>query len=317
MPAAGALPIPRVPPVDGKGFDLAGTVTLALTAVVWGLATTRVPGWTDAGVPGAFSLSPVLLAAFAVLERRHPDPLVPPSLPAGGNAEKNTGGNAGGKVVAGNVRMALLGSLWITLFFFLPLYQQQVLGSGPLATGLGQLPLTAANMPGSTLSPRLARPVGAPATVTGVLLLEAGGLPWLSRIGPHGGGYLADVLGQSPPIGLGLGAAFVQLTALSVADVPAADAGLAGGLVNTTRQVGGAIGLAVLATLAGSRTADVAAHRPHLEALTAGYRLAFGVSAAVITTAALLACFSIRRTADPDPPHRASARAADATAKTP
>ncbi|GAA3861586.1 MFS transporter [Streptomyces sedi] len=284
-----ALHIPRVPAVDAGRFDLAGTltVTLALTAAVWGLTTARVSGWTDARVLGVLALTAVLLVAFALVERRHRAPLVPPRL------------FAGGQVVAGNVLMALLGSVWIALFFFLPLYQQQVLGSGPLATGLGQLPLAAANMLGSTLSPHVARRVGAGAAVAGALLVEAGGLLWLSRISPDGG-YVADVLGPSVLIGLGLGAAFVQLTALSVGGAPPADAGVAGGLVNTTRQVGGAVGLAVLATLAGSRTADVATHLPRVEALTAGYRLAFGVSAAVIAGAALLALLSLRRTAAPD-----------------
>ncbi|SOD67356.1 drug resistance transporter, EmrB/QacA subfamily [Streptomyces zhaozhouensis] len=287
---AGALRLPRVPAADRGRFDLAGTltVTLSLTAVVWGLTTARAWGWTDARVLGAFALSAVSLVAFALVERRHRDPLVPPGL------------FAGGQVVAGNILMALLGSVWIALFFFLPLYQQQVLGAGPLATGLGQLPLAAANMIGSTLSPRVARRVGARAAVAGALLVEAGGLLWLSRISPHGG-YAADVLGPSVLIGLGLGAAFVQLTAVSVGGVRPADAGVAGGLVNTTRQVGGAVGLAVLATLAGSRTADLATHLPRLEALTAGYRLAFGIGAAVIATAALLALVAVRRTSAPDP----------------
>ncbi|MGW2858056.1 MFS transporter, partial [Streptomyces sp. NPDC001215] len=109
--------------------------------------------------------------------------------------------------------------------------------------------------------------------------------------------YLTDVLGPSVLIGLGLSIAFVQLTALSVEGVPQQDAGLAGGLVNTTRQVGGAIGLAVLATLAGTTTAHAANHHTHLEALTVGYRTAFGISAAVLVAAAALALLLTRRAA--------------------
>ncbi|WP_128381653.1 hypothetical protein [Streptomyces cavernae] len=125
------------------------------------------------------------------------------------------------------------------------------------------------------------------------------GLLWLSRISAHGS-YAVDVLGTSILIGLGLSIAFVQLTALSVEGVPAQDAGLAGGLVNTTRQVGGAIGLAVLATLAGTATAHAATHQPHLEALTAGYRTAFAISAVILaSTAALALLLSRRRTAAP------------------
>ncbi|MFD5082194.1 MFS transporter [Kitasatospora sp. NPDC058406] len=258
-------------------FDLLGTatVTLALTCLVWGLTTARGAGWSDGRVVGALGAAAVLLPVFAVIELRRPNALLPPRL------------LGTGRVATGNLLMALLGSVWIALFFFLPLYQQQVLGSGPLATGAGQLPLAAANMLGAALAPRVSRRLGAATTVIAALLTEAAGLLWLSRIDADGS-YLTDVLGPSILIGLGLSTAFVQLTALAVDGVPPRDAGLAGGLVNTTRQVGGAIGLAVLTTLAGSVTAHAATHRPHLEALTAGYRTAFAVSASVAAATALL-----------------------------
>ncbi|MFD7838714.1 MFS transporter [Streptomyces sp. NPDC059761] len=283
--AGTALGVPRTPVTGGGRFDLPGTaaVSLALTALVWGLTTARRSGWTDTAVLGAFAVTAVLGAAFLLIERRHPDPLLPPHL------------FRTGRVTAGNALMALLGSVWIALFFFLPLYQQQVLGSSPLVTGLGQLPLAGANMLGSALAPRISRRMGVTATVTGALLTEAAGLLWLSRISAQGG-YLADVLGPTVLIGLGLSVAFFQLTALSVEGVGRQDAGLAGGLVNTTRQVGGAIGLAVLATFAGTTTTRAAAHQPHLEALTAGYRTAFAISAAVLAATAALALLLVRRT---------------------
>ncbi|WP_406186422.1 MFS transporter [Streptomyces sp. NBC_01006] len=283
--AGTALGVPRTPVTGSGRFDLPGTaaVTLALTALVWGLTGARRSGWTDTAVLGAFAVTAVLGAAFLLIERRHPDPLLPPHL------------FRTGRVTVGNALMALLGSVWIALFFFLPLYQQQVLGSSPLVTGLGQLPLAGANMLGSALAPRISRRIGATATVTGALLTEAAGLLWLSRISAHGS-YLADVLGPAVLIGLGLSVAFFQLTALSVEGVGRQDAGLAGGLVNTTRQVGGAIGLAVLATLAGTATTRAGAHQPHLEALTAGYRTAFAISAAVLAATAALALFLVRRT---------------------
>ncbi|WP_079071070.1 MFS transporter [Streptomyces yokosukanensis] len=266
-------------------FDLLGTVTvtLALTCLVWGLTTARGAGWTDGRVLGALGAAATLLTAFAVIELRRPDALIPPRL------------FTTGRVAAGNLLMALLGSVWIALFFFLPLYQQQVLGSSPLATGAGQLPLAAANMLGSTLAPRVSRRLGATATVTAALLTEAAGLLWLSRMSADGS-YLTDILGPSVLVGLGLSIAFVQLTAFAVDGLPPQDAGLAGGLVNTTRQVGGAIGLAALATLAGSVTAHASTHEPHLAALTAGYRAAFTVSAAVLAATALLAVLLTRRT---------------------
>lgn len=264
-------------------FDLLGTatVTLALTCLVWGLTTARGAGWTDGRVVGALLGAAALLAAFAVIELRRPNALIPPRL------------FTAGRVASGNLLMALLGSVWIALFFFLPLYQQLVLGSSPLATGAGQLPLAGANMLGAAMAPRISRRIGGTATVTAALLTEAAGLLWLSRISADGS-YLGDVLGPSILIGLGLSIAFVQLTAFSVDGVPRQDAGLAGGLVNTTRQVGGAIGLAALTTLAGSVTAHAATHQPHLEALTAGYRAVFTVSAAVLAATALLAVLLTR-----------------------
>ncbi|MFF5809249.1 MFS transporter [Streptomyces sp. NPDC012746] len=289
-----------VGPEAAGRFDLLGTatVTLALTCLVWGLTTARGAGWGDARVLGALGAAAVLLAAFRAIEVRRPNALVPPRL------------LTTGRVAAGNLLMALLGSVWIALFFFLPLYQQQVLGSDPLTTGVGQLPLAVAHMLGSALAPRVSRRIGATATVTAALLTEAAGMLWLSRISADGS-YLADVLGPSILVGLGLSVAFVQLTALAVDGVPRQDAGLAGGLVNTTRQVGGAIGLAALATLAGSVTAHAAARQPPLEALTAGYRTAFLVSAAVLAATAVLALLLTRRNnarpssataALPDPP---------------
>ncbi|MCZ4123106.1 MFS transporter [Streptomyces sp. H39-S7] len=275
---------PRTGGSNTGRFDLLGTatVTLALTCLVWGLTTARGAGWTDARVLGSLLGAATLLAAFTVIELHRPNALVPPRL------------FIAGRVAAGNLLMALLGSVWIALFFFLPLYQQQVLGSSPLATGAGQLPLAAANMLGAALAPRLSRRVGGTVTVTAALLTEAAGLLWLSRISADGS-YLADILGPSILIGLGLSIAFVQLTAFAVDGVPRQDAGLAGGLVNTTRQVGGAIGLAALATLAGSVTAHAATHETHLEALTAGYRAVFTVGAAVLAATALLALLLTRR----------------------
>ncbi|MEU6084413.1 MFS transporter [Streptomyces sp. NPDC047108] len=279
-----AVLVPRVSGRQTGQFDLLGTatVTLALTCLVWGLTTAGSAGWTDARVLGALVGAVALLGAFIVIERRRPNALIPPRL------------FSTGRVAGGNVLMALLGSVWIALFVFLSLYQQLVLGMDPLWTGAGQLPFAAANMLGAMSAPRIARRIGATATVTAALVTEAGGLLWLSRMSADGS-YLADVLGPSLLLGLGLSIAFVQLTALAVDGVPPEDAGLAGGLVNTTRQVGGVIGLAVLATVAGSVTAQASAHESHLEALTSGYRAAFTVSAAIVAVGALIALPLTRR----------------------
>ncbi|GAB2855378.1 DHA2 family efflux MFS transporter permease subunit [Actinocorallia aurea] len=292
-----AAVIPRSETRTTAPLNVVGTlaVGLCLTGLVWGLTTARGTGWGDGRVLGAFAAAAVLAVVFALVERRSRSPLVPPRL------------FAGSRVAAGNTLMALFGSVWIALFFFLPLYQQQVLGQSPLVTGLGQLPLAGANMLGAVLAPRIARRVGDRATVIGALLTEAAGMALLARIDADGG-YASDVLGPSVLVGLGLSVAFVQLTALSVEGVAKGDSGLAGGLVNTTRQIGGAIGLAVLATVAGSLTSS--ARVPHLEALTEGYRAAFALSAAVLATTALLAAVLTRRRATADAAARPTAASA-------
>ncbi|KQV15370.1 MULTISPECIES: MFS transporter [unclassified Kitasatospora] len=276
---AGVRLVPALAPSGGglRRIDLVGavTITAALVALVYGLTLAGRSGWTDPWVAVSGAVAAALLVVFARTERRHPAPLLPPRLLRTGS------------VGSANLLMALLGAVWIGLFFFLPLYQQQVLGDGPLQAGLSQLPLAAANIIGSSLAPRIARRLGPTPTLAGGLALLAGGFAWLSGISAHGS-FAADVLGPTLVIGLGLGIAFVQLTAAAVAGVPGADAGLVGGLVNTTRQIGGAVGLAVLATLAASRTAAYGIGHPYAVALTEGYRTVFLLSAGVAAVAAVL-----------------------------
>ncbi|NYI03469.1 MFS transporter [Allostreptomyces psammosilenae] len=288
---ATAVLVPRgpAPTPDTRRLDLvgAGTITASLAALVLGLTGAGRLGWTDPAVLGPLAAAAVLLGLFVRTERRHPAPLLPPRLLTTGS------------VGPANLVMALVGAVWVGLFFFLPLYQQQVLGDGPLRAGLAQLPLAAANILGSALAPRLARRLGPTGTLTAGLAALATGLGWLSRL-PADGGFLADVLGPSLIVGLGLGLAFVQLTGAAVGGVQAADAGLAGGLVNTTRQVGGAVGLAVLTSLAASATATATtAGAPPATALTEGYRLAFLTSATVIALAAACAPVVLRGPARP------------------
>lgn len=274
-----------------RGIDLTGalTVTLGLVALVHSLTAAGRSGWTDPWVLGTAATAVALLVLFARAERRHPAPLLPPHLLTRGS------------VAPANLVMALLGAVWVGLFFFLPLYQQQVLGDGPLRTGLAQLPLAAANMAGAFLAPRLARRFGASLTLVGGMAALSGGLLWLSGISADGT-FTGDVLGPTTVIGLGLGIAFVQLTGAAVEGVPPDAAGIAGGLVNTTRQVGGALGLAVLGTLAAARTAAAEPGTSHALALTEGYRTAFLASAAVAAAGTALAPL-LARTPKPIHPH--------------
>ncbi|GGS12231.1 MFS transporter [Streptomyces aureoverticillatus] len=244
------LLVPADRPAGGR-LDLVGalTSTAGLTALVYALT---------AGQPFAAAAGLVLLAAFADRQRRARTPLVPPRL------------LRTGRVAAANAAMTLLGAVWVGLFYFLPLYQQQVLGYGALEAGLTQLPLALTVVAASTLAPRLPGRAGLVAALTALTL----GLGRLA-LARTDGSFAVDLLGPSVLVGAGLGVAFVRLTALSTDGVSPADSGLAGGLVNTTRQVGGALGLALLTALAPTAT---------------DYRTAFATTAliAVLTTAAAL-----------------------------
>ncbi|MBI0379968.1 MFS transporter, partial [Streptomyces albiflaviniger] len=207
---------PRGGILDAPG---AVTVTAGLVALTYGLSGP----WPLAAIGLA------LLVLFMVVQRRAADPLLPARMSV---------------VAVPNVLMALLGAVWLGLFYFLPLYQQRTLGYSPLEAGLTQLPLalmiTLSSWATGKVSGRHVLPVG--------LLVLAAGLAWLSRT-PADGTFPVDLLGPTLLIGIGLGVAFVRLTAMSSMGVPAADNGLAGGLVNATRQIGGAIGLSFLTLL--------------------------------------------------------------------
>lgn len=210
----------------GGGTDVPGAVLSAagLTALVHALTAQDL-------LVGA--LGTALLIAFAVRQSRARTPLVPPRLLRHGG------------VGAANAAMVLLGAVWVGLFYFLPLYQQQVLGYGPLTAGLTQLPLALAVVAGSVLAPRLPARTGPTAALLALTL----GLGLLA-LAPDDGSFAVHLLGPSLLIGAGLGVAFVRLTTLSAEGVPTADSGLAGGLVNTTRQLGGALGLALMTAVA-------------------------------------------------------------------
>ncbi|RKT53899.1 MFS transporter [Saccharothrix australiensis] len=234
LAAARAL-VPRDTPTGGR-LDVTGAllVTGGLVALTAGLtASAPVPPL----VAGA-----ILLAAFVV--RRRGQPLL----------------RTLGATARANAAMAVLGAVWVGLFYFLPLYQQQVLGYPPLVAGLAQLPLAGATALGSALAPRLPR-----AALPIALAALAAGTAWFAT-GPV---FPFDVLGPPVLAGAGLGVAFVHLT-VDATRVPATDAGVAGGLVNTSRQVGGAIGLAALV------------------ASTTGFAAAFTATAALAAVAAVL-----------------------------
>ncbi|WP_284574088.1 MFS transporter [Streptomyces sp. 2P-4] len=277
--------------------DLLGAfaVTAAAASLVHGVTAVRTHGPADPYVLGPLAAAVLLFLLFLYAERRHPAPLVPPGL------------LRRGLVAPANLLSALVGAVWVGLFFHLPLLQQEVLGFGPLAAGLAQLPLAAATMLGSWLAPRSARRLGPHRTLAAALLAQAAGFAWLALLSSPATGPAA-LTGPTALIGLGLGAAFVQLTGAAVGGVPPADSGVAGGLVNTTRQLGGAVGLALTGTLAAAVTGGDPAAGP--AALADGHRAAFLLAAATAAAAAALTPLLFRRDPagtrpDPAPDHTA------------
>ena len=248
---------PRGGTVDAPG---ALSVTAGLVAVTYG-----VSAWGATASWVSLAAGALLLGAFLVRQRRTADPLVAPRL------------LGTGQVAVANVLMSLLGAVWVGLFFFLPLYQQRTLGYSPVRAGVTQLPLALSITALSWATPRLDRFLPRRVVLGAGLAALTAGLAWLSRA-PADGTFLADLLGPSLLTGAGLGVAFVELTTLSSAGVPAEDSGLAGGLINATRQVGGACGLAALTAVAAG----------------GHYGAAFTAAAAIAAATTLLALLAVR-----------------------
>ncbi|MEU6083194.1 MFS transporter [Streptomyces sp. NPDC047108] len=263
-----------------RRIDLPGavTVTSGLFAVAFALSGASRDGWTSRATLLPLAAGLVLLLLFARIQSRSAAALLPPRILTTGT------------VRVANVMMAALGAIWIGLFYFLPLHQTEVLGYGPLETGLTQLPLALSLTLASALARRLTALLGRRTALTAGLIALSAGLVWFGRA-PADGTFAADLLGPSLLVGAGLGVAFVRLTTLATDGVGAAEAGLAGGLVNTTRQIGGALGLAALTAVAGAASS---APRGAATAVTAaeqaqGYGAAFLAAAGVAALTALYA----------------------------
>ena len=264
-----------------RSFDLAGavTVTAGLALLVYALVDANRAGWGSAQTVGLLAVAAVLLASFVAVELRTARPLVPFSI---FRLRTLRGANAVG---------LLIGMALFSMFFFISLYLQQVLGFSALKTGVSYLPLAFTIIVTAGAASALVTKVGFKPTLIGGLLLIAAGLVWFSQVSAPGGSYLSDILGPSLLAGAGLGFAFVPVTIAATSGVPADESGLASGLINTAQQVGGALGLAILATVASGRTDNVIAsgqHNPAI-ALTEGFQNAFLVGAGFAVLGAVLA----------------------------
>jgi EmrB/QacA subfamily drug resistance transporter len=274
-----------------RSFDAAGAVTVTggMVALVYGIVRSSQVGWGSTEVIGCMVLAAVLLAAFVFIERRSVEPLVRLSI-------------FSVRTVRGaNVAMFVVAAGLFAMFFFNTLYLQRVLDFSPLRAGLAFLPFTAGIIVGAGLSQRLLPVLGArEVPLIGTVLAVAGLLLFL-RLTPDGT-YLVDLLPGIMLTSIGMGLIFVPVTLIATSGIPDGDAGLASGLFNTSQQIGGALGLAILLTIATSKTASVLdplgpnpSREAEAQALVDGFHLAWLGSAAFIAVGGLLLLALLRR----------------------
>ena len=269
---------------EGRRIDLAGaaTVTSALVLAIYAIVNGQKAGWTSAQTLGLLAAAAVLLGVFVWIESHVRSPLVPLKLFLHRNFATASG----------------IGVLWsaamFAWFFLGALYLQFVLGYSPLQIGLAFLPSSLIMAVFSIgLSARLVMRYGISRPLTIGLGLAAAGLLLFVRL-PVDGSYVMDVLPGMLLLGFGAGMAFNPVLLAAMNDVDQSDAGLASGVVNTAFVMGGALGLAVLASVAASRTSTLSATEDHLTALTGGYHLSFLLGAIFAATGAVLSATLLR-----------------------
>jgi predicted MFS family arabinose efflux permease len=265
------------------------TVTAGLIILVYTIVKAQEKGWGSLHTLGFGGLAVALLVAFVFEERRSAEPLVPLGvfrIPT---------------IRAANVCMFFVASGLFAMFYFNTLYMQRVLGYSPLEAGLASLPFTIGIMIGAGAAQQLIPKLGArEVPLIGIAIGTAGLLLFL-RIEP-GGSYVSDLLAPIVVVSVGMGLTFVPVTLIATSGIAHEEAGLASGIFNTSQQVGGALGLAVLATFAASRTSGTLAdlgHRPTqaetAQALVNGFHVAFFAGAVVVAAAGVSLLLLLRR----------------------
>jgi EmrB/QacA subfamily drug resistance transporter len=271
-----------------RHFDAAGAVAITggLSLLAYATLDASSAGWGSAKIISLLALSVALIGAFIAIELRSAAPLIPFRI---FRLRTLTGANVVG---------VMLGASLFSMFFFISLYMQQVLGYSPIHAGLSYLPLAVTIIVAAGLGGQLVTRFGFKPILAAGMLFVAAGLLWFSRVSV-GGGFISDILGPSLLAAMGLGFGFVTSTIAAVSGVREREQGLASGLINTSQQIGGALGLAVLSTIATTRTHHVLASGGSSlhQALTDGFQSAF-LGGAVIAALGFIAALVLIRSRD-------------------
>jgi EmrB/QacA subfamily drug resistance transporter len=277
--------------LEHRSFDLAGaiTVTSGLVVLVYAIVKAQAFGWGSVRTLGLIAAALALLVAFVMIERRSVAPLIRLSI-----FRIRT-------LAVANVVLLLVASGLFGMFFFASLYVQEILGYSPLHAGLAFLPVTGGIAVGAGMAQQLIRRAGVRNVAVAGVLLATAGLALLARVPVHGT-YAGDLLPGLLPMSIGMGLTFVPITLLATGGVTGNDAGLASGLFNTSQQVGGSLGLAILSTLAASKTTSVlnglhgsATAAAGVAARVSGYHVAFIAAAVMLGVAAMILSLGLRR----------------------
>ena len=274
-----------------RAFDVAGaiTVTAGLTTLVYGIVKAEQKGWASLHTLGFGAVAFAFLGAFLVIEHRSAEPLVRLRFLA-----QRT-------IRSANLVMLVVAAGLFAMFYFNSLYVQRVLDYSPIQAGLAFVPFTVGIVIGAGLSQTLVRTIGLRSVAMIGLVLGTVGMLLLLRL-DVGGNYWIDLLPSIMVMSIGMGLTFVPVTLIATSGIDAGDAGLASGLLNTAQQIGGALGLAILSTLATSRTSDSLASvggqptaRESGHALVLGFHVAYLVGAAFLAAGAVLLTLMLKR----------------------
>jgi EmrB/QacA subfamily drug resistance transporter len=262
-----------------RSFDLAGAVTVTggLVVLVFAIVKAQSYGWGSPRTIGLLSIGVALLALFVALERRSKAPLMDMRI-----FRIRT-------LAVADVVLLLVASAMFGMFFFASLYVQEILGYSPLRAGLAFLPVTAGIVIGAGIAQQAIRRIGVRNVALAGVSLAAAGMAVLTQVPVHGA-YVGNLLSGLLPMSIGMGLTFVPITLLATGGVSGNDAGLASGLFNTAQQVGGSLGLAILSTLAASRTSSLlhGSGTSRAAALVSGYHVAFAAAAVMLVAGALI-----------------------------